>query len=202
MSPPLLYNGALTAEQYLFHEMRITARLYLNGISVTKAAVQIKDGNLFQYPTEREVARMTRACYRRLDALGNWDLVEELASAPPENARQINLYAMMCANRLVWEFMVDVIGNKFHDLDLSLTKKDLNTFFDRLAAQNGTIAGWSAATIGKLKNVLVHALFETRYLDSVRSETLNPVFLCPELEHGIREKNDLAALPAFNCFWG
>ena len=180
--------------------MRITARFYLDDISVTDAAAQILRGNLFQYPTEREVARMTRACYKRLDALGSRDLVQELAVTPSENARQINLYAMMCANRLVWEFMVDVIGGKFQDCDLSLTKKDLHTFFTRLAAQSDTVAGWSSATIGKLKNVLVRALFETRYLDSVKSETLNPVFLCDELEQGIREKNDLAALPAFNCF--
>ena len=74
-------------------------------------------------------------------------------------------------------------------------------YYHRLAAQDDTVAGWSAATVGKLKSVLVRALAETRYLDTVKSETLNPVFLCDELEQGIREKHDLAALPAFNCFW-
>lgn len=199
--PPLHYNGALTAEQYLLQEMRIAARLYLDGCSAADAAAEIRRGNLFQYPTEREVARMTRACYKRLDALASRPLVRELAAAPQEIARQINLYAMMCANRLVWEFMVDVIGGKFRACDLTLSKKDLHVFFDRLAAQDDTVAGWSAATVGKLKSVLVRALVETRYLDTVKSETLNPVFLCDELEQGIREKHDLAALPAFNCFW-
>lgn len=201
MSPPLRYNGALTAEQYLFQEMRIAARLYLDGLPVADAAASILHGNLFQYPTEREVARMTRACYKRLKALDSSSLVRELAYAPSEDARQINLYAMMCSNRLVWEFMVDVIGEKFRSCDLVLPRKELHAFFARLQSQSDTVSGWSTATISKLKNVLIRALVETRYLDSAKSEHLNPVLLCEPLEQGIREKNDLAALPAFNCFW-
>ena len=67
------YSGSLTAEQFLFYEIRIASKLYAQGISVDEAISRIKADNLFQYPTEREVARMTRACYRRLDALNNRD---------------------------------------------------------------------------------------------------------------------------------
>lgn len=43
-------------------------------------------------------------------------------------------------------------------------------------------------------------LIETEYLDNLKDTTLNPVFLCEELDRGIRENNDFDALPAFNCF--
>ena len=43
---------------------------------------EIKKDNLFQYPTEREVSRLARACYKRLNALDNEELIRELASAP------------------------------------------------------------------------------------------------------------------------
>lgn len=194
------YSGSLTAEQFLFYEIRIASKLYIQGIRVDEAISRIKEDNLFQYPTERQISRMTKACYRRLDALNNQTLIQELSSAPTEIAKQINLYAIMRYNRLVWDFMIQVIGEKFRTQDFSFERKDLNTFFSRLQAQNDSIAGWSNNTINKIKSVLVRCLVETEYLDHFKSTTLNPVFLCEELEQGIRENNDIEVLPAFNCF--
>lgn len=194
------YSGSLTAEQFLFYEIRIASKLYIQGIRIDEAISRIKKDNLFQYPTERQISRMTKACYRRLDALDNQMLIQELSSAPTEVAKQINLYAIMRYNRLVWDFMLQVIGEKFRTQDFSFERKDLNIFFSRLQAQNDSIAGWSDNTIKKIKSVLVRCLVETEYLDHFKSTTLNPVLLCEELEQGIRENNDTEVLPAFNCF--
>ena len=194
------YNGALTAEQFLFYEIRIVAKLYLDGRSIDEIIEYIQRDNLFQYPTEREVARLTRACHKRLVALDNDKLVYELANAPIEVAKQINLYAMMRYNRLVREFMEDLIGEKYRQHDFSYTKKDINVFFSRLREQNDDIAAWSEQTIAKLKQVLTKCLIETEMLDSFRDHDLNPIFISAELESGIRENNDWTALPAFNCF--
>ena len=195
-----LYNGSLTAEQFLFYEIRIAAKYYIDGKAIEEAVEIIKKDNLFQYPTERQVSRLARACYKRLDALGNEQLVHELAFAPSEIAKQINLYAIMKYNRLVWEFMIQVIGEKYSNQDFSFSRKDLNAFFTRLQAQNDFVSAWSDNTVKKIKSVLVRMLVETEYLDGIRSTILNPVLLCEELEEGIRANNDYEALPAFNCF--
>jgi hypothetical protein len=200
MNLTTIYNGALTAEQFLFHETRIVAKQYLEGQPIENIIEYIKCDNLFQYPTERQVSRLTRACYKRLVALENDKLVTELAKAPADAAKQINLYAMMCYNRLVREFMITLVGEKYRQQDFSYTRKDINVFFSRLQEQTDDIAGWSEQTITKLKQVLTKCLIETEMLDSVRDTTLNPIFISAELETGIRENNDLAALDAFNCF--
>lgn len=194
------YNGALTAEQFLFYEIRIVAKLYLDGKSIDEIIEYIQRDNLFQYPTEREVARLTRACHKRIVALDNDKLVYELANAPAEVAKQINLYAMMRYNRLVRHFMEGLIGEKYRQHDFSYTRKDINVFFSRLREQNDDIAAWSEQTMAKLKQVLTKCLIETEMLDSFRDHDLNPIFISAELESGIRENNDLTALPAFNCF--
>ena len=194
------YNGALTAEQFLFYEIRIVAKKHLEEKSIDEIIEYIQRDNLFQYPTEREVARLTRACHKRLVALDNDKLVYELANAPAEVAKQINLYAMMRYNRLVREFMEGLIGEKYRQHDFSYTKKDINVFFSRLREQNDDIAAWSEQTIAKLKQVLTKCLIETEMLDSFRDHNLNPIFISAELESGIRENNDLTALSAFNCF--
>lgn len=200
MDQEYLYNGSLTAEQFLFYEIRIAAKYYIDGKAIEEAVEIIKKDNLFQYPTERQVSRLARACYKRLDALGNEQLVHELAFASSEIAKQINLYAIMKYNRLVWEFMIQVIGEKYSNQDFSFSRKDLNTFFTRLQAQNDSVSAWSENTVKKIKSVLVRMLVETEYLDGIRSTTLNPVLLCEELEEGIRVNHDDEALPAFNCF--
>ena len=194
------YNGTLTAEQFLFYEMRIVSKQYLENKSIEEIIEYIKRDNLFQYPTERMIIRIARSCYKRLVALDNDKLVYEVANAPIEVAKQINLYAMMRYNRLVREFMVDLIGEKYRQHDFSYTKKDINIFFSRLREQNDDVAAWSEQTIAKLKQVLTKCLIETEMLDSVRDTTLNPIFISIELETGIRENNDLTALAAFNCF--
>jgi len=194
------YHGGLTAEQFLFYEMRIVAQLYVQGHPIDGIVECVKKDNLFQYPTEREVSRLTRACYKRLVALGNDTLVREIAFAPHETAKQINLYSMMCYNRLMREFMINLIGEKYRLQDYSFTRKDINVFFFHLQEQNDDIAEWSDKTIIKIKQVLTKCLVETGMLDSVRDTTLHPVFISEELENGIRENNDFEALAAFNCF--
>ena len=194
------YSGALTREQFLFFEIRIAAKLYLDGTELSAAIAQIKEENLFQFPTEREIASMVRVCYKRIKALGNDSLIEALATAPVSIAKQINLYAIMRSNGLVWDFMSQVVGEKYLNQDFVYERKDINIFFSRLQAQNDTVAAWSDSTINKIKSVLTRMLVEAEYLESFRDTTLHQVYLSEELEAGIRANGDLDILPAFNCF--
>lgn len=194
------YQGGLTAEQFLFSEIRIVSQMYLDGVSTEEIVQRAKEENLFQYPTEREIGRMARACCKRIEALNNPELVSALACAPVRVAKQINLYAIMRYNRIAWDFMVCVIGEKFLRQDMSFGRRDINLFFTELQAKNDVVAQWSDGTVNKIKSVLTKILVETEYLDTVRSAELNPVFLCEELEQGIRANHDFDALPAFYCF--
>ncbi len=200
MNKQMPYNGTLTAEQFLYYEMRIVSKLHLEGKNMEEIIECIQRDNLFQFPTERMIYRIASACYKRIIALDNPKLVYEVANAPVDVAKQINLYSMMCYNRLVREFMEGLIGEKYRQQDYSYTRKDINIFFTRLQEQHDDVAAWSDKTIGKLKQVLTKCLIETEMLNSVKDTTLNPIFISSELETGIRENNDLTALAAFNCF--
>ena len=194
------YIASLTREPFLFYEMRTTAKLLTSGLSDEDAVAQITADNLFQYPTEKSIARMAKACIKRLQAMEDADLIHAIATQPTEIAKQICLYALMKQSRLVWEFMLTVIGEKYRLKDSSFGRIDLNTYFIRLQEQDDTVASWSEGTITKLKQVLAKILVETEYLDDVRANHLNPVYLHPILENAIRSHGDLAVLPAFNCF--
>ena len=170
------------------------------GLTRDEIAKKIYDENLFQFPTERAINLITRCCFRRLDALESDVLIEQLATASIDVAKQITLYAMMKQNRIVWDFMITVIAEKYRTQDFSFSKKDLNLFFLRLQEQNDDIAKWTDGTINKIKQVLLKTLVECEYLDSTKSENLNLIYIVPELEDEIKANNDIAALAAFNCF--
>lgn len=194
------YNAAITREQFLFYEMRTTARLMTSGLSDEDIVFQIVGENLFQYPTEKSVKKIALACMRRLHAMQDDTLVQAIATQPSDVSKQICLYAMMKQYRLVWDFMVTVIGEKYRLRDLSFGKIDMNGFFLRLQEQDDWVATWSDSTITKVKQVLKKVLVENEYLDNVNAEQLNPVFLHPILENAIRSNNDDIILPAFNNF--
>ena len=193
------YNAVLTREQFLFYETRTTAKLLCEGLSKKQVVDRIVNENLFQYPTEKTVNRMALTCLRRLDALEDQTLVEALAAQPSDVSKQICLYAMMRQYRLVWDFMLTVVGNKYRLLDTSFGKIDLNTFFMRLQEQDDWVATWSDSTITKLKQVLQKLLVENEYLDSTDADHINPVLISPLLENAIREAGQEIVLPAFNC---
>lgn len=194
------YNGGLTREQFLFYEIRTVAALLQQGLDRDEILKKIKEDNLFQFPTERMVSSIATTCFKRIDALESDTLVYHLAFAPAEVAKQINLYAMMRQNRIVWDFMTTVIAEKYRTQEFDFSKRDLNVFFFRLQEQNDSVASWSDNTIRRIKQVLTRTLVECEYLDSVRATHLNPVSIAPELEDEIRAGNESAALAAFNCF--
>lgn len=193
------YNGSLTREQFLFHEMRITAKLLNDGLTEEEAINKIINDNLFQYPTERLVKNLARVCINRLNSLGDKTLVSAIATQSSEVAKQICLYSMMKYNRLVWDFMITVIGDKYKQQNLSFSKIDVNAFFMRLQEQDDNVSTWAESTVKKIKQVLVRILVENNYLDNTKSDHLNPVLIYSILENSIRNNNDTAALSAFNC---
>ena len=194
------YSAVITREQFLFYEMRTTAKLIFQGKTDAEIVDTIATENLFQYPTEKSVRKMAFTCIRRLKALTDSELITAIATQPSDVAKQICLYAMMKQYRLVWDFMITVIGAKFQSCDLSFSRLDLNVFMMRLQEQDDWVASWSDSTIMKIKQVLARVLVENEYLDSVTSDHLNPVLISPFLENAIRNSGDTKALAAFNCF--
>lgn len=194
------YKASLTREQFLFYEMRTTAKLMSEDLTEDQVVKRIVKDNLFQYPTEKSIKRMAVSCITRLKAMNDDSLVSAIATQPTDVAKQVCLYAMMKQSRLVWDFMLTVIGEKYRLRDSSFGKMDLNIFFMRLQEQDDSVAAWSDSTITKLKQILKKVLVDNEYLDSTKADHLNPVWLNPILENAVRSNGDAAALPAFNCF--
>lgn len=195
------YGGMITREQFCFFETRAVARLICEGKTEKEVIEEVVADNLFQYPTERSLVSISKACYKRMMSLNDMDLVNVVAYQPMETAKQVCLYAMMKTYPVVWDFMTQVVGEKFRVFNMNFGMIDMNEFFMRLQDSNDEVAGWSDATIEKIKQVLRKILVENEYLDDVKADHLNSVYLESKLEECIRANGDDDALPAFNCLY-
>ena len=197
---PYYGAGSITREQFLFFEMRTTARLMNEGLSDDEVLEKIVKENLFQYPTEKTIKRIAGACIQRLHALNDPVLVDAIATQDLDTSKQVCLYAMMKQYRLIWDFMITVIGAKYRQQDYSFSRRDINVFFLQLQEQDDLVASWSETTVKKIGSVLMRVLIENEYIESGRSNKLQPVLLSHILENAIRNNGEELALAAFNCF--
>ena len=187
----------ITREQFLFHEMRIVAKLLLEEKSDSEIIGEVVTNNLFQYPTEKSLNNITKVCLARFHQTESKELIDIVANGSSDAAKQACLFLMMNYYRIVWEFMIGVIGEKYRIQDLSFTKMDLNSFFTRLQEQNEVVASWSDATINKCKQILKKILIENGYLDNQKSEALNNILLDLSVKEAIENINKRDALIAF-----
>ena len=161
---PYKGSGGLTREQFLFHETRVVARLMTDeNLSDQEIIDRVVSENLFQFPTERMIRNLAGVCVKRLHCLDDMTLIGVIAHSPVEVAKQACLYAMMKQYRLVWDYMITVIGKKFEE-------------------QDDEVASWADSTVQKLKQVLNKILIENEYIDGPRAQKLNPVLISSELE--------------------
>ena len=196
-----LEGACITREQFLMREMRTVARLRQAGLSDDEVIERVASENLIQYPTDRMVRNIASVCVKRLNALGSPMLERIIASGEPEAAAQANLYAMMRTYPLVRHFMETVVAEHYRDLDYSLGKMEMNGWVTRAQEDYDNIAQLSDATMGKVKQVLRNGLVQCGMLRSARSSELVPIALELDVEDGIRELGDTAALAAFNVRW-
>ena len=194
------YNGALTREQFLYPEMRIAAQMKFAGMTDSEILKKVCEENLFQYPTDKELRSKCRACLKRVASLeARPEMLRALAEGMASEARQAALIAMMCQSRLLAEFMVSVIGEKYRNLDFSLTRLDVNLFFDRLRQQDADVARWSEQTVSRIKSVFRQCLRGAGFM-APGSDALQPVYLPEAFVLEMRRTGLGCFLPAFNIF--
>lgn len=199
LESPYKGSGQLTREQFLFYEMRTTARLLAEGLSDQEVKARIIKENLFQYPTEKSVEQMARVCIRRLKGLQSVSLISAVAEMDSITAKQICLYAMMKDYTLIRDFMITVIGGKYSQQDLSYSRRDITAYLLQLQEQDDYVASWAESTVKKIVSVITKLLVENEYIDNWKADRLNPVLLSSLVEDAIRENGNQLMLPAFNC---
>jgi hypothetical protein len=177
----LEYSANLTGASFLFFEFKQVIKLYQQGLSEKEIREKVIKENLFQYKHTSSLKRSLPSLIRRANVLDE-TLRQMLLEGQLETGKVITLYAIMKTDRLFFEFMNEIIAEKFAENNYVLEKKDLNIFFTYKAEQNEKIAGWTDKTVKKLKQVYNKILFESGILRDKKSGKLNKLLLDEDLK--------------------
>ncbi|MDQ0187851.1 DUF1819 family protein [Cytobacillus kochii] len=172
MTIDLEYSSSLNGASFLLFELKQVLKLKRLGLTNQEIRHKVKENNLFQFNNQGRINRALPSVMKRAEAID-----ETLASLVLEDSIEVgkvlNLYAIMKTDLLFFEFMDELIGEKLHNNDYLIEKKDINLFFTSKAEQSEKVAGWSDINIEKLKRAFLQVLFESGMLRTRKGKELN-----------------------------
>ena len=158
MNNRLQYTSTIRDFPLMFLEMKRTAVLLCEGKNADEILSMSLTGNIYQLDKEKRRRSMPLKMTKRLATI-KIPLLNALATSTADEGKLIAFLALMKAERLVFEYMLDVYADKA-DYD-EITDLDFMQFADRLAANSETVAKWKTDTLKdlnvKLKNILCDA---------------------------------------------
>ncbi|WP_321166568.1 DUF1819 family protein [Paenibacillus sp. Soil724D2] len=189
------YSATLTGAAFLLYELKQVIKLKQEGLSDLIIKEKTLLDNLFQYSIRSSLKRSLPSVIRRAnvldDTLGNMLMVESL-----ELGKIINLYAIMKTDRLFFEFMNEVIREKFESDNYLFEKKDLNLYMATKAEQDLVVSAWTEQTVNKLKQVYIKLLFESGLLKNKKTGELNRLLMDEQLKRHLIQIGDIAYVRA------
>lgn len=184
MISELQYSSSLTGASFLLYELKQVIGLKVQGLNDKEIKQRVTEENLFQYKYESSIKRSLPSVLRRVNALDE-TLFQMVLEEPLETGKIINLYAIMKTDRLFFEFMDEVIREKYESNNLLIETKDLNIYFTVKAEQDNKVAGFTEKTVAKLKQVFYKVLFESGILKDKKTGELSRILMDEDLKEYI-----------------
>lgn len=186
----LRYSTTIKARPLLYLEMKKAATLVVEGNTLEQVKKLILEENIYQVKTESRKKEFASIVSSRLQVLDEF-LMKQLVYGDVETSKLIVLYTIIKTDRLFYEFMDEVIKDKYILRDFSLADKDFNIFFLCKREQSDVVAGWKDYTFYKLQQVFIRILFEVGILKNQKGERdINVPFLSNDVKQHLKEIGD------------
>lgn len=183
MTIDLEYSSSLNGASSLLFELKQVVKLKRMGLTSPEIRAKVIEENLFQFGNLGRINRTLPSIMRRLEVIDPV-LTDLMLEGSIEMSKVINLYAIMKTDLLFFEFMNEVISEKFRHNDYLIEKKDMNVFFTAKAEQSEKVASWSAINTEKLKRAYMQVLYESGILKERRGNELDRLIIDQQLrEH-------------------
>ena len=170
MPKELPYTSSIKDMPLMFPDMKRTAMLLCEGKSGDEIVNLSMDKNIYQLNKPKRRRDVPLRMIKRLSKIGQ-SLINVIANGNDADAKLIAFFALMKADRLLFEYMREVYADKFHAGQNEITDKDFLEFIERKAQNSETVAKWStanhASVRGKIKNSLCDAGLAKRSGDNL-----------------------------------
>lgn len=183
------YTTTLNGAQFLLYEFSQIVKLKEQGLTDEEIKEKVIDENILQQEKVSSLKRRLRYLLPRVNVLDE-TLRCFVIHESIDIIKVINFYSILKTDRLFYEFMNEVIKEKFKSNNYNLEKKDLNAFFTYKAEQNDTLKSWSDSTIQRLKQVYMRMLEEVGILTDRKTGELKRLIIDDQLKSHLRSIGD------------
>lgn len=158
------YNMSFTTGGLLEKESLTFANAYFQTNSWDSASENIKEGNLFQYRTLVATNRILLELKSRFSYL-NEDALNLIVSGFSNETQQILWFAICQKHAFIFDFMKEVVREKYFMGQLELTNYDFDAFYNKKMLLHESLEKITDNSRYKLKQVLFKMLREVGILD-------------------------------------
>ncbi|WP_414839806.1 DUF1819 family protein [Carnobacterium sp. TMP28] len=145
------YSTTLNTRPFMYHETKLIVTLMVSGLSETEIKNKVLQDNIFQLTSLDRAGRFYREIMKRIDNLDEY-LIERFINADSLTSRALLLYAILKKDILFFEWMKEVIFDKFLIMERTLSKQETDYFFELKSEQSSTVANWTPSTKRKLRD--------------------------------------------------
>lgn len=183
------YSSSLNGAQFMLYEFTQIVKLKEQGLTDDEIKKVVMNENILQQDKVSSTKRRLRYLLPRVNVLDE-TLRRFVIQGPIEYRKVINLYSILKTDRLFYEFMNEVIREKFQIHNYLFEKKDLNAFFAYKAEQDEYLRSWSDSTVQRLKQVFVKILEEVGILADRKTGELRRLMIDEALKNHLRKIGD------------
>lgn len=183
------YIASAVKYRLWFVETRETARM-LQNCSAEEVRNTVIRENIYQQRDRSRIINEYGCIIRRLEAIPE-KLKGLLLQGDVSTAKLVVLISAMASDRLYFEFMHDVYRRKLQLGEEELKDSDWNIFFESKADQSELIAGWTEATVKKIKNSYTNYLLDAGMIckEGSRRKVITKPYIDPDLRQILRQES-------------
>ena len=175
------YTTTLNTRPFLYQETRQVVELLIKGMTKEEVLTTVLEDNLFLLKSEDRIKTFANEILKRVSQLDPF-LQQAFLESDSQTAKAILLYAILKKDRLFYEWMREVVRDKFLVLDPILTKKETILFLDRKGEQSEKVRNWTDATKSRLSNAYHQAIEDAGLLQrSNNEERLHHLMIAPNV---------------------
>ena len=183
------YSAGAVKLAFWFTEFRRTIRLLSEGITYADIKLMVTNENLYETATTARAKQIYNTITARIKELDSSVYSLFLRSDLPSQ-KLIALTAVMALDTLFFEFMYEVVREKFILGVDELTDTDVSIFFKHKRVQDEKVAAWTDQTLKRLGNTYRGILYEAGLLANNKAphKLIRPI-LNPVLERWLLANN-------------
>lgn len=182
---------AITSENFYFSEIKRACKFLLKNKDIENMKEEFKERDILDVTSLSNFQKKYSSISKRLSYLTD-ELKEYIVNSDSQTGKVINLYTILCTERIILEFVDEVIKEKYHTYDYLIYQKDFNRFMEFKADQSDIVRNWSEASkkviIVKIKNFLVEGGLLTKIEDG-KYKITRPIIL-PEIKEEINKNGE------------